>query len=309
MIYHLNPDIQYTDRTYLTQWLTKDTLVITESDFLNLELRNAIANHPIKNLLLDVTHNPVFNNQIPQEWYLLHQQHIKFPMLTNNFTEWYQSCDPSRVFFPLFLWMFSLKNPLWYNHIVFDVVSNKTQTIMCLNNYIRPHRTWLWNEFNQKNLLDKMMYTFVGHRGLPNDILFRPGVADLGVGHDVYSEYSVNIVTETSVDLPFISEKTCKPFLAQQIPVIVGGAGVNKFLKDVGLDMFEDIVPWHRWDNEPDSSTRLQQIANFIEQWINEGTILDDYYRVLTRVEHNKHYFHSKEFRNRIMIQMKNFNS
>jgi hypothetical protein len=130
---------------------------------------------------------------------------------------------------------------------------------------------------------------------------------DIGVGHAVYRNCAVNLVTETDIDLTYISEKTCKPFMARQIPIIVGSAGVNKFLQDIGLDMFVDIVPWESWDSEIDFTIRLQKIVDFTEQWICSGTILDDYHRVLDRVEYNKQYFHSEKFRNKIMTQMDQF--
>ena len=294
MIHYLDSTRFYTNRTYLTQWFDQDILVVTDMDFENTTKTQQLLNaHPLQNQVLDNTHNPYPDSKIV----------FKInPTLTNNFDYWY-SPEPGIHFFPLFLWMYSLKNPLWYENVTFDTVSNKTQTIMCLNGYSRPHRTWMWDKFNQKNLLDKMMYTFSDYYKLLNDV---PG--DAGLGHDVYSKYSVNIVTETSIDLSYISEKTCKPFIAKQIPVIVGSVGVNKFLKDVGLDMFEDIVPWQNWDSEVNSFTRLERIVDFIEQWINRGTILNDYQRVLSRVDYNKNYFHSEEFRNRIMTQMTNFN-
>lgn len=148
-----------------------------------------------------------------------------------------------------------------------------------------------------------MMYTFVGYRTLPDESP-DPTRNDVGVGHCVYSQYAVNLVTETDINLAYISEKTCKPFVARQIPIIVGSARINQFLKDIGLDMFEDLVPWQTWDNEPNEHTRMNQIAAFVEQWIHSGTILDDYRRVLPRIQANKQYFHSEAFRNRIMNQM-----
>jgi hypothetical protein len=149
------------------------------------------------------------------------------------------------------------------------------------------------------------MYTFVGARTLPDET---PDSTrnDIGVDHWVYNQYAVNLVTETDIDLTYISEKTCKPFVARQIPIIVGSAGINQFLSDAGLDMFADIVPWNSWDHESDSTTRLQKIVDFAESWIRSGSMLADYHRVMTRVESNKQYFHSEAFRNRIMCQMSN---
>jgi hypothetical protein len=249
-----------------------------------------------KKYIFDITHNPFpdYTSTLEKNAQVI---------LTNNFQFWYNP-EPKRVFFPLFLWMDSNRTPLWHHHTVFDAGSNKTKSIMCLNHIERTHRTWLWNEFDRKSIIDKMVYTFRGHRTLPNES--STSLCLTGIEHPVYSECAVNIVTETSVDLMYISEKTCKPFMANQIPVIVGSAEVNKFLQDVGLDMFEDIVPWRTWDSTTDLTERLQMIADFVEQWINSGTILSDYQRVLPRVERNKQYFHSEEFRNRIMNQMSN---
>ncbi len=68
--------------------------------------------------------------------------------------------------------------------------------------------------------------------------------------------------------------------------------------------MFEDLIPWRTWDDESDDLVRLEKISNFVESWINSGTMLDDYRSVLNRVEKNKTYFHSEQFRTVIMRNM-----
>ena len=294
MIQYLDPDRYYTNRSYLTQWFPDHTLVVTDNDFENVQLTQALLTD--KTYVLDITHNPWPDNK----------KLIESPItLTNNFQFWYRPVE-GQAFFPLFLWAFSLRKSLWWPGFSFDADNKKTQGIMCLNNRSRPHRTWLWEEFTKRNLTDLMMYTFVGHRTLPDEV---PDSTrnDIGVDHWVYNQYAVNLVTETDIDLTYISEKTCKPFVARQIPIIVGSAGINQFLSDIGLDMFSDLVPWRTWDSEPDSAVRLQQIVDFTESWIRSGTMVADYQQLLPRVQANKKYFHSEEFRNRIMIQMSNF--
>jgi len=294
MIHYLNSNRFYSNRTYLTQWFLDDTLVVTDNDFENVpETNQLLSAHPLKNRILDITHNPWFDSNIPIE---------AKTILTNNFEYWYNP-KAGVHFFPLFLWMYSLRTNLWWTVFSMDAGSNKTQEIMCLNNRIRPHREYLFEEFRRRNLLDRMMYTFIGYRNLPNE-LPEPNRNDVGVDHPVYHQYAVNLVTETETELTYISEKTCKPFIARQIPIMVASAGVNRFLQDIGLDMFEDIVPWRTWDSETDNQVRMNKIVDFVEQWIRSGSILDDYNRVLSRVEKNKHYFHSEEFRNKIMNQI-----
>ena len=291
MIQHLNSNFYYTNRSYLTEWFADDTLVVTDNDFENIQFTQSLLTD--RQYVLDITHNPWPDSQ----------RLLTAPItLTNNFNFWYQP-EPGHVFFPLFLWAFSLRKSLWWPGFSFDAGNKKTQGIMCLNNRTREHRTWLWEDFSKRNLIDYMMYTFVGHRTLLDE---SPDSLrnDVGIDHIIYNQYAVNLVTETDVDLTYLSEKTCKPFIARQIPIIVGSAGVNKFLTGIGLDMFEDIVPWRTWDSELDRHVRMGKIVLFVEQWIRSGTILNDYQTVIDRVERNKQYFHSEAFRNIIMQQM-----
>jgi hypothetical protein len=44
-----------------------------------------------------------------------------------------------------------------------------------------------------------------------------------------------------------------------------------------------------------------------MDDWIRGRTILNDYNKLLPRIEKNKQYFHSEAFRNKIMAQMQVF--
>jgi len=307
MIEFLDSNRFYTNRQYLTQWFHQDTLCITDNDFENIEhTKDLLSKHANTNRVIDITHNPWADSKLPLNL---------TPVLTNNFEFFYQP-QPGVFFFPIFLWMYSLRNPLWWYTFCFDQPSNKTQGLMCLNNRPRPHRTQVWAEFNRRGMIGQCVFSFTepidnekNQYSYPYPLLidgeqFSLTRNDVGVGHPVYRDCAVNLTTETATDLAYISEKTCKPFVARQIPVLVGSAGINQFLSDIGLDMFSDLVPWTTWDKESDHQLRVQKIVDFVESWLQAGTMLADYQRVLPRVEANKHYFHSEAFRNRIMTQM-----
>lgn len=309
MIHYLNPDVNYTDRTYLTQWFEHDILVITDTDLLNQDVEQRIANHPPLPRIIDITHNPFVSDNFQINFDLI---------LSNNFDQYYNQSD-NTVFFPLWFWMFSSRSPLWYDQFLcFDADTNKTKAVMCLNNNRRLHRTQLWEAFNKLGTIDQIVYTFSG----PDDDKTYPYAwplllpdetekqcrIDVGVGHSVYQDCAVNIVTESITTLPWLSEKVCKPFIAQQIPVIVACAGTNEFLKDLGLDMFEDVVPWLIWDRESNDAIRIDMIANFVDQWIRSGSIMSDYQKLIPRIEKNKQYFHSEKFRSLIIKQMDQLN-
>ena len=309
MIEFLNPKRFYTNRQYLTQWFQADTLCVTDNDFENVEqTRQLLAQHPNQNRILDITHNPFPDNKLS----------LKFtPILTNNF-EFFYKPQEGTTFFPLFLWMYSLRNPLWWDTFCFDSGTNKTQGLMCLNNRPRPHRTQVWAEFNQRGIIDQCAFSFTEPVYYEKDQYSYPyplTIAgekfnltrnDIGVGHAVYGDCAVNLITETATDLTYISEKTCKPFVACQIPILVGSTGINQFLTDIGLDMFSNVVPWTTWDHEPDHNLRIKKIMDFVESWIRSGTMLEDYGRLLPRVQANKQYFHSDQFRTLLLQQMSN---
>lgn len=310
MIEFLDSNRFYTNRQYLTQWIGKDTLCVTDNDFENVErTKQLLEQHPNQHRVLDITHNPFPDNKLP----------LKFtPILTNNFEFFYKPREGT-TFFPLFLWMYSLRNPLWWDTFCFDSGTNKTQGLMCLNNRPRPHRTQVWAEFNQQGIIDQCAFSFTepvyyekGRYSYPCPLTIEGEQFDLtrndiGVGHTVYRDYAVNLVTETATDLTYISEKTCKPFVARQIPILIGSVGINQFLSDIGLDMFSDVVPWTTWDNEPNDQLRVTKIVDFVESWLRSGTMISDYHKLLPRVQANKQYFHSDQFRTLLLQQMSNF--
>jgi hypothetical protein len=293
MLTHLDPQRHYTPRRYLRQWFDHG-VIVTDNDLNDRHTLDALLqNIPVQDRIIDITHNPY-----PDVWVTIDGG----VRLTNNFEYWYKPITGVR-FFPLFIWAYSLrKNIVWHEDLFFDAGINKTQGFMCLNNVTRDHRTRLYQLLSNSGSVPHIAYSIDG-QGLPGETGSN-GHNDVGIGHPVYDQTAVNIVTETSFDQTYLCEKTCKPFIAYQIPIIVAGPGSSQWLSDIGLDMFEDLVPWRTWDSEPDPDTRLQKIASFIEHWINQGTVLEDYQRILPRVKRNKQYFHSEAFRQRIMNQM-----
>jgi hypothetical protein len=126
----------------------------------------------------------------------------------------------------------------------------------------------------------------------------------------VYKNYAINVVTETSLtEGVLLTEKTCKPFMAYQIPIILGPMGANQFLEDIGLDMFSDYIPWKTWDSETDHKLKIRKIVDFLDQLLSSPTaeqdILSTHQSFHTRLINNKEYFHSEELENILLAQIK----
>jgi hypothetical protein len=75
--------------------------------------------------------------------------------------------------------------------------------------------------------------------------------------YNVYKTSLFHIVAETAVNKPLLSEKTYKIFAVGQIPIMCGPQHAVSHLRDLGFDMFDDIVDHSYYDNIYDSRERI----------------------------------------------------
>jgi hypothetical protein len=85
----------------------------------------------------------------------------------------------------------------------------------------------------------------------------------------------------------FVTEKTIKAFAMRQIPIFNTVKHHVKFLRTLGLDLFDDIID-QSYDNIDDPLQRIQAVATQVEIAYNRGF---DYFRSIPhieeRLEHN----------------------
>jgi hypothetical protein len=120
-----------------------------------------------------------------------------------------------------------------------------------------------------------------------------PTLLDGPVTYEIGSQYSLadtritqallNVVLETSYEfldsdptleklmwrVPFLTEKTVKAFVIGQIPLILGPLGQVKMTRDLGFDLFDDIVD-HSYDLVVDPYERIEQFTNSLKNFINQ---------------------------------------
>lgn len=85
---------------------------------------------------------------------------------------------------------------------------------------------------------------------------------------DHYHNSYCNIVIESQFDVDqsggtFLTEKTFKPIKHAQLFVIAGGAGSIQCLRELGYDVFDDVID-HSYDNETDHTQRWLLLRNSI---------------------------------------------
>jgi hypothetical protein len=275
------------------------------------------------------------------------KQNIETIILTGDFKYYYDPV-PDVVFFPNFFWILNTKSIFQHykrNGTVYDTAIEKSRAVMCLNKNLHWHRMFLFSLIAEKSWFKNIGYSFL-HKIedccekiavtqfltteeieliksynylLP--IMIEPeknntdiplswsnGASNMKAG--LYDTYAINVVTETSLtEGVLLTEKTCKPFMAYQIPIIVGPQGANKFLEDIGLDMFSDYVPWQSWDNESDHKRKIIKIVEFLDKILSSATaeqdILAMHQSFYSRLIKNKEYFHSKELENILLSQIR----
>jgi hypothetical protein len=81
----------------------------------------------------------------------------------------------------------------------------------------------------------------------------------------LYAQSAVNIVTETQYDARpgIVTEKTLQAMIARQIPVVIGHPGIVQDCRELGFDMFEDLVDcsydWAPNDSRAELAIMLNQ--------------------------------------------------
>lgn len=127
-----------------------------------------------------------------------------------------------------------------------EVISQpKTQAWQCLNGRMCLHRqravdilqNWPNGWLSNGNQIPLPLWDYSTYRGTENDENFVRLLP-------IYGSAAVNIVTETEFyHRPgIITEKTLFAMAARQIPIIIGYPGIVADCKDLGLDVFDDVV-------------------------------------------------------------------
>jgi len=334
--YQIDPNyVQDTPREYLNEFFKQNTLIFTEHtiNHTETELVNLFKNAgPVDQIIIDITHNSYdLTNPNLTNGYNILSKLANTIILADDFSLFYQP-QKNFIFFPVFFWGFSNRSGAWYTQVTFDCKSlNKTNLLCCFNKSPWWHRIYLFCALVEKSWFKKISYTFGTHakyydrfidaladdekdqfnkfkKLLPivineSDLESQP---DIGISHSAYADCVVNLITENTTDIGFITEKTCKPFMAHQIPILIGATNISQFCEDIGFDMFSDIVPWKSWDGIDDVKERITAIVNFLDNFINEDPV-ELYAKCQSRLETNKQYFHSTEFRNILLKQLNEF--
>lgn len=169
--------------------------------------------------------------------------------------------------------------------------TKRDKLYICLNNTMRPHRIILVNKL--------LKYKEIGYLTAQDSEYYSIKIPELKVDIDTsdwrevnnrfkvqtqfINKAYINIISETiPTKVNFITEKSIKPFLNLEFPIIFGHTKIIQYLRNFGFDMFDDIID-HSYDDieiAELSSTNMEYTplylkANLISKEIEKLSKLD----------------------------------
>ena len=106
----------------------------------------------------------------------------------------------------------------------------------------------------------------------------------------------MHLVAETTIGPGiFTTEKTWKAIAASVPFVMWGNPGTMNFLKQQGIDIYDDVIDHKYYDTEEDAELRLDKLYKVIDDLILQG-VDKIYNQLLDRVINNQKQFFKNNF-------------
>lgn len=196
-------------------------------------------------------------------------------------------------------------HPNWYhvsiNTLLDQGIGSDTRQykISCLNAKARPHRIYNYIQLRNKPYFKDCCISFSNKeivRG--NDValdshtkvqwemiksslhanVFEANFTGPTINIPAFTDTYINLVAETHVIAGlFVTEKTWKAVAAGQLFLIVGSPGTVAYLRDQGVDTFDDLIDHKYYDNEPDWRLRIDRVHQLLDLLVTQD--LPELYR------------------------------
>jgi len=235
---------------------------------------------------------------------------------------------PNVQFFPFWaMWMSDPRRGMFEGDFCFSNQPKK-YLVSCLNGTVWNHRKFVYLELKNKPYFNNMVFSF-GNRLDPHHITLEGEMAltiteqeefkklpnpvsfidddttigiDLNILHPAYQHTYINLVTETMTreSTPMLSEKTFKPIIAGQLFVLISSPNAIQFLREIGIDTFDDIID-HSYDKIVDTRQRVLAAIAEVDRLVTlDLEMVFD--QIKPRLERNSIYFKSEQFRQQFKL-------
>tara|TARA_B110000914_G_C15473192_1_gene451715 strand:+ start:385 stop:1377 length:993 start_codon:yes stop_codon:yes gene_type:complete len=313
-------------RQYLIPWISEklgihDNYVIVHCDIIHKPL--SVINR-FDTIILDASHNPMddikaFRGRV--QTFIDKHKNKKVIVLSDDANEQYYT---SYFHLP-------------YSQLVYPIEEKPIKyKFSCLNSVPKIHRLITLNKIYQHNLQDSVFHSFLWDKQKHSrnhlqtdywkqdiinysdeyeyfmqtiqhkcpiiiDDIKVPYLNDHTVSSPAYNETALNLITESSCERLFFSEKTWKPIYSGQLFLSINAPGSIKKLEQFGFDVFRDLID-HSYDEETDLVKRVNSCVNEMGR-LNDD-IVDIYHRTALRRKNNFLHLQSNEFKQLVEISV-----
>ncbi len=196
-----------------------------------------------------------------------------------------------------------------------DFVKEKSYLLSCLNRNPHTHRIYNHVTMMDKTWFPKIFYHF-SNIGTPlprSDAVVlsketwdrwqqvKPTDSWLGKSHwdmdnPTFKDSYANLVTETSVAPGvYISEKTWKPIARGMWFFILGCPGIIDHLRNLGVDVFDDLFDHDHYDREPNFYKRVDKLHEVLDDYMSMDHV-SLWNKTVDRRRDNYHKFYAGDF-------------
>jgi hypothetical protein len=245
--------------------------------------------------------------------------------LTSNMFE----VSDRTIFFPGWIYTKSLSyiNPL-------DNIKLRSIKVSCLNRFPSAHRVYCFHELQKKKYSNEMMLSFYGLRdpylpmneghdiyhsmynAIPTNIkneiaklfLYKEAIHNddtwyyqnyMNFDHPAYLDSYLNIVTESSYDQCFFSEKSCKPLAAGQLFLQVNAKNSVDTLRYLGFECFDQYLNNHSYEIDDNFIVRIDAMLNLLDSIY--PNIEELYFLNTKEILYNNEHLASESFRSKLL--------
>ena len=223
---------------------------------------------------------------------ILEQGQVNFILLSHNPRD--HLARPRMVF-----------HPNWY-HVSINTLSDqgigsdiRQYLVSCLNARARPHRIYNYIQLRNKPYFKDCCISFSNQEVVRNNDValdahtqvqwemikgslpanvFEANYTGPTINIPAFTNSYINLIAETHV-IPelFVTEKTWKAVAAGQLFLIVGSPGTVAYLRDQGVDTFDDLIDHKYYDNEHDWRLRIDRVHELLDSLVIQN--LSELYR------------------------------
>ena len=208
--------------------------------------------------------------------------------------EYYKNSDvaermyPNRHFFPMYFLYHTFGEYTHYYMYPTYVEYQPDAYFTCYNRTVRPHRIILLQYLKEAGLLDYNYYSLVYNdydaeeysksykfdfKKANFDVKHPEGREEVNKNyyshHESYTSSAFQLVTETTDDHIFLTEKTFYPILSRKPFIIFGAQHTNKVLKKFGFKLYTEVFDYS-FDDIADTEVRAIAITKEVDRVTRE---------------------------------------